>query len=164
MSTELTCLILGLPATLLWWAGIRKGLMIGPNAKRVLRETDPLSFWMLAAIWGSMAVGLMFAPILTWRRGGSQLVLIATCVAALTGCATSYPLGLTRSEWEALPPEKQAEYRARQKIKEAHVGQDAARIRQTADRSIGESLRVESSFRQAADHAMHETRMLESGR
>jgi hypothetical protein len=40
---------------------------------------------------------------------------IATIVCALTaGCTTPYPMGLDRAQWEALPPEKQAEYQAQQ--------------------------------------------------
>jgi hypothetical protein len=55
------------------------------------------------------------------------LVFATIFVSALAGCATSYPLGLTQSEWEALAPAKQVEYRALQKIKENQARQDAER-------------------------------------
>jgi hypothetical protein len=88
-------------------------------------------------------------------------MLIATFVSGLTGCATSYPLGLTKSEWEMLPRAKQAEYRSRQKMIEARDSEGTARMRRAADDAIHESLRVESSLRQAADHAMYETQKLD---
>jgi hypothetical protein len=55
------------------------------------------------------------------------LAFVVIGVSALTGCATSYPLGLTKSEWEVLPPAKQSEYRALQKIKDNQARQDAER-------------------------------------
>jgi hypothetical protein len=36
-----------------------------------------------------------------------------TLILLLAGCA-SYPMGLDKVQWEALPPAQQAEYRARQ--------------------------------------------------
>ena len=66
MSTELTCFILGIPASLIWWTGMKKGLMVGPNARRVLKDFDPVVFWILAAWWGMIAIGLLVAPILSW--------------------------------------------------------------------------------------------------
>jgi len=39
--------------------------------------------------------------------------ILLSILLLLTGCAT-YPLGMTKDEWEALPPEKRAEMRAEQ--------------------------------------------------
>jgi hypothetical protein len=66
MSTELTCFVFGIPATLLWWTCVKKGIMIGPHARRVLKENDPLSFWIIAALNGTIAVGFIIAPVLSW--------------------------------------------------------------------------------------------------
>ena len=82
--------------------------------------------------------------------------LLAACASALTSCVASYPLGLTKSEWEMLPPSTQAEYRARQKAKDA----EEDRIRKTADRAMNESLTTQSSMKQAADHDMYESQKL----
>lgn len=41
------------------------------------------------------------------------VMLILTLASLLMGC-TTYPLGLNREQWDALPPEQQAEYRAKQ--------------------------------------------------
>lgn len=45
------------------------------------------------------------------RRLG--FMTIAGCLW-LAGCASPYPMGLTGEQWNALPPERQAEYRAQQ--------------------------------------------------
>lgn len=52
-------------------------------------------------------------PLLSSRPSlNFSRVIFAVLVAlTLTACAT-YPMGLTKSEWEVLPPEKQAELRA----------------------------------------------------
>ena len=61
--------------------------------------------------------------------------LITACASAPTGCASS----------------------------PVHDRQDAAGVRRAADRAINDSLKVESSIKQAADHAMYESRRLEIG-
>jgi hypothetical protein len=66
------------------------------------------------------------------------------CLVSLVGC-TSYPLGLTKSEWEALTPAKQAEYRKLQSQKSAEE-QTAADVQRANDeserRAIEQSLRA----------------------
>lgn len=55
------------------------------------------------------------------------VALTTLVVLAATGCAT-YPLGMSREQWEALPPEQQAEYQARQyEIDEQRRQEQAAR-------------------------------------
>lgn len=69
-----------------------------------------------------------------------HLLLAAGAFAALAGCS-SYPLGLTRAEWESLPPAKQAEYAKLQKVKEGQDRVDADRSRSTTDRMVQETER-----------------------
>ena len=43
--------------------------------------------------------------------------LITACIlmaVLMAGCISRYPMGLTREQWEALPPAQQAEFRAKQ--------------------------------------------------
>ena len=68
--------------------------------------------------------------------------LVVGCLVSLTGC-TAYPAGLTRSEWEALTPAKQAEYRKLQKIQDAQKQSDADQQRTNAEserRAVEQSL------------------------
>jgi hypothetical protein len=44
-------------------------------------------------------------------RAAISLCLACSC---LVGCINPYPMGLTREQWEAIPPERQAEYKAQQ--------------------------------------------------
>ena len=55
------------------------------------------------------------------------LFLTGICISAMIGCVTAYPLGLTKSEWDSMPAEKQAEYRTLQRIKDNQAQQDANR-------------------------------------
>lgn len=62
--------------------------------------------------------------------------MCACCsLAVLTAC-TSYPLGFSKSEWDALPPKKQAEFRALQKIKDGDDRRDAEQTRQAVDTKV----------------------------
>jgi hypothetical protein len=61
-----------------------------------------------------------------------RLPTLAIILAAHSGCASN-PLGFTRSEWEALPAAKQAEYRTLQKLKDGQDATDATRARIASD-------------------------------
>lgn len=69
------------------------------------------------------------------------------------GCAT-YPMGMTREQWDALPAEKQAEYRAEQyRIDEARRQQAAAeraeRQRRLEEAQRAEQARIAALYQQA---------------
>lgn len=65
-------------------------------------------------------------------------------LALATGCAT-YPMGMNREQWESLPAEKQAEYRAQQyQIDEARR-QQAAAARAEQERQMAEAYRAEQA-------------------
>lgn len=71
----------------------------------------------------------------------------------LAGCAT-YPMGTSRDQWEALPADKQAEYRAEQyRIDEARRQQAAAeraeRQRQIEEAQRAEQARISALYQQA---------------
>jgi hypothetical protein len=65
-------------------------------------------------------------------RNRRILILASFSVALFTGCV-SYPLGLSKSEWEAMSPKKQAEYRALQNIKDGYSAHDNQQVRQAVD-------------------------------
>ncbi len=44
----------------------------------------------------------------------SRLLIYCIMLILCAGCATRYPMGLTRDQWDALTPDQQAEYQARQ--------------------------------------------------
>lgn len=48
------------------------------------------------------------------NRAINQSLYVGLWLVFSVGCATHYPMGLSREHWEALPPEKQAELHARQ--------------------------------------------------
>ena len=73
-----------------------------------------------------------------------MLFFAVGCLISLAGC-TSYPLGLTKSEWEALTPAKQAEYRKLQKLQNDQNQADADWQRandQSERNAIEQSLRT----------------------
>jgi len=73
-----------------------------------------------------------------------MLFFAVGCLISFAGC-TSYPLGLTKSEWEALTPAKQAEYRKLQEIQDDQDQVDADRRRandQSERNAIERSLRT----------------------
>jgi ATPase subunit of ABC transporter with duplicated ATPase domains len=45
----------------------------------------------------------------------TKLLYLALALVTLAGCQ-SYPMGLSKTEWETLPPEQQAEYRHQQSL------------------------------------------------
>lgn len=65
MSTNLACFLFGIPATFFWLLGLKRGVMQG-RTRLVRRNEDPFLFWIIAVFWGSIAVGLWVAPILSW--------------------------------------------------------------------------------------------------
>lgn len=66
VSSNLTCFLFGLPATFFWIMGIQKGIMLGLYTRWVRRSFDPTLFWIFALFYGSIALGLWIAPILSW--------------------------------------------------------------------------------------------------
>jgi uncharacterized lipoprotein YajG len=67
------------------------------------------------------------------KRSTKTKALFATAsIALLSGCA-AYPLGLSKAEWEALPPQKQAEYRRTQTLADNQKRQDGESDRRYAE-------------------------------
>jgi hypothetical protein len=65
MSTETACFLFGIATTFLWVKGLKKGIMIG-RIRWVRRDEDTFMFWLHAAFAGSVALGLLIMPMLTW--------------------------------------------------------------------------------------------------
>lgn len=63
----------------------------------------------------------------------SSLLLAITLT--LTGCST-YPLGVSKAEWDTMSPEKQEEYRKLQAIAESQKRQDNDADRRYIEQSI----------------------------
>lgn len=81
------------------------------------------------------------------------MAVAGLAAAVVTGCAT-YPMGMTREQWEALPAEKQADYRAEQyRIDEERRRQAAAaqaeRQRQAEEARRAEQARITALYQQA---------------
>lgn len=72
----------------------------------------------------------MIKPAQRVSRGGATTTVASLgwmLILFCAGCAT-YPFGLSKEQWESLPPEQQAEYRARQyEIDEMRRQEQAAR-------------------------------------
>ncbi|TSJ74491.1 hypothetical protein [Rariglobus hedericola] len=66
MSTNLACFLFGIPVTVLWAFGIKKGIMYGARNRWIRRNNEPFLFWFMTAFSGSVALGLLVAPILSW--------------------------------------------------------------------------------------------------
>lgn len=65
------------------------------------------------------------------------LVLLAT------GCVSRYPMGLSREQWESLPPEEQAEYQAKQFVLDEQRRQAEEARRAEQARLAAEAARIE---------------------
>ncbi len=65
----------------------------------------------------------------------SRLLAVSLAVALLAGCAT-YPLNVSKSEWDAMTPAKQEEYRKLQAIADGQKRQDAAADRKHVEQSV----------------------------
>jgi hypothetical protein len=66
MSTNLVCFLFGIPATLFWLRGVKKGIMLGRLTGWVRRDIEPATFWFATAFYGSVALGFLIGPILSW--------------------------------------------------------------------------------------------------
>lgn len=75
-------------------------------------------------------------------------------IAIVAGCAARYPMGLNKTQWEALQPHQQAEYQARQfEIDEEHrrLNQEMrqAQAQREAEARAAESMRIASLYHNA---------------
>lgn len=66
MSTNLACLLFGIPATLVWMRAVKRGVIFGSKSHWVRRDEDPLVFWFFAILYGGIAMGLVVMPIFAW--------------------------------------------------------------------------------------------------
>ena len=79
-----------------------------------------------------------------------KLFVLAASLAILSGCA-ALPLGVSRSEWDAMSPGQQAEYRRLEKIADNQRRLDVESDRRFAEQAVKRS---ESQFsRSSADHS-----------
>lgn len=67
----------------------------------------------------------------------------------LLGCGTRYPMGMNRTQWDALPPDKQAEYQAQQYAIDQRR-QEQARAEQL-DRQRAEKMSLEAEQQRLRD-------------
>lgn len=90
----------------------------------------------------------------------ARLASFGMLIALMCGCA-SYPMGLSRSEWEGLPPTKQAELAKKQNDDDASTKKQAANHRSlfgswrlapnsTSRQSSGTALQPTSSSNEAS--------------
>ncbi len=70
--------------------------------------------------------------------------LLAMTLALATGCAT-YPMGLNKTQWEALPADQQASYQARQYELDAEQARQAAEQRRLAEQRAADTRRAEAA-------------------
>lgn len=66
MSTNLACFLFGVPATGLWILSLARGTTYASNTRWVRRSDDPFRYWLFTILWGSVALGLLVAPVLAW--------------------------------------------------------------------------------------------------
>jgi outer membrane murein-binding lipoprotein Lpp len=93
----------------------------------------------------------MHSTARTWGIPSSAVLLSAL----ILGCAT-YPLGLSREQWDALSPEQQAEYQAKQYQIDAERRARAEEARQQAAEREAERVRLEAErLRQAYANAQY---------
>lgn len=59
-----------------------------------------------------------------------NIFLCLGALVVLSGCVSSFPLGMTKEQWESLSPEKQAEYQAQQYAIDARQREQAEAILQ----------------------------------
>lgn len=79
-----------------------------------------------------------------------SLTLALSVMIGLTACATRYPMGLSREQWDALPPGQQAEYQAKQYQIDADNQARAEEARRQAAMQRAEQARLETErLRQA---------------
>ncbi len=79
----------------------------------------------------------------------TKLLYLALTLALLTGCQ-SYPMGLSKAEWEALPLEQQAEYRRQQNVIDEERRREQAIIneqRRKEQAALAEQQRLEAEER-----------------
>lgn len=82
--------------------------------------------------------------------------IIFTAILSLTACAIRYPMGLSREQWEALPPSQQAEYQAKQYQIDADNQARAEEARRQAAAQKAEQARIEAErLRQAYANARY---------
>ena len=80
---------------------------------------------------------------MTWATRLANTLLVATTALA-TGCVT-YPMGLDKAQWDTLPAEKQAEYRAQQYQMDETRRQQAAVARAEQERQMAAAHRAEQA-------------------
>lgn len=91
-----------------------------------------------------------------------RLFLVLVLVG-LAGCATRYPMGLSEDQWEALSPDKQVEYTARQaeldaRQQELAMERQLERERRAHERQQQEMARAreyEARLQERYEHAMY---------
>ena len=66
MSTNLTCFLFGIPFSIIWAYGLKRGMMAGRKTRWVRRTEEPITFWVMASFYGSIALGFLIAPVLSW--------------------------------------------------------------------------------------------------
>jgi len=66
MSTNLTCFVFGIPLTIIWAVMLRRGIALGRNLRKIHRDEDPFSFWILTGFQGLIALGFLITPVLSW--------------------------------------------------------------------------------------------------
>lgn len=72
----------------------------------------------------------------------TKLLSLVLAVITITGCQ-SYPLGLSKVEWEALPPEQQADYRRQQTNIDEQRRKEQAELAARQQAEAAERARVE---------------------
>lgn len=82
----------------------------------------------------------------------TKLLLVLTATTILAGC--QYPMGLTKTQWKALPPEQQAEYRRQQSIIDEQRRREQAEIAarekaEAAERARIEEMRIAARYENA---------------
>jgi hypothetical protein len=69
MNANLVCLLIGVPAALIWMRGINRGVMLGLIFGWVRRADAPGRFWLCSAVYGVIACAFIASPVLGWMRG-----------------------------------------------------------------------------------------------
>lgn len=82
---------------------------------------------------------------------------LSRCLALVllaTGCVSRYPMGLSREQWESLPPDQQAEYQAKQyaideQRRQAEAARRAEQARLAAEAARAEQERIRQLYSNA---------------
>jgi hypothetical protein len=45
---------------------LARGTTYASNTRWVRRSDDPFRYWLFTILWGSVALGLLVAPVLAW--------------------------------------------------------------------------------------------------